>query len=94
MRASCGSSCRSRIRIYGADNPDRLRGGYLDGCILDEYATLDPREMWEAPIAAVAARLAEPGSKARNERGALSVHDFKKLSGARIVWPLSISAST
>lgn len=32
----------SRIRIYGADNPDRLRGGYVDGCILDEYADMAP----------------------------------------------------
>lgn len=32
----------SRIRIYGADNPDRLRGGYIDGCILDEYADIAP----------------------------------------------------
>jgi phage terminase large subunit len=32
----------SRIRIYGADNPDRLRGGYFDGCILDEYADMAP----------------------------------------------------
>ena len=33
----------SRIRLYGADNYDRLRGGYLDGVILDEYADMDPR---------------------------------------------------
>lgn len=32
-----------RIRLYGADNYDRLRGGYLDGVILDEYADMDPR---------------------------------------------------
>ena len=32
----------SRIRIHGADNPDRLRGGYLDGVILDEYADMRP----------------------------------------------------
>lgn len=32
----------SRIRIYGADNPDRLRGGYFDGCVLDEYADMAP----------------------------------------------------
>jgi len=73
--------------LEGGDAVDRLRGGYLDGCILDEYATLDPREMWEAPIAAVAARLAEPGSKSRNERGALSVGDFKRLPGVRKLWP-------
>jgi hypothetical protein len=33
---------RFRIRIYGADYPDRLRGGYVDGCILDEYADMRP----------------------------------------------------
>lgn len=32
----------SRIRLYGADNPDRLRGLYLDGVVLDEYADMDP----------------------------------------------------
>lgn len=32
-----------RMRLYGADNYDRLRGGYLDGVILDEYADMDPR---------------------------------------------------
>jgi len=31
-----------RIRLYGADNPDRLRGLYLDGVVLDEYADMQP----------------------------------------------------
>lgn len=31
-----------RIRIYGADNPDRLRGIYLDGAVLDEFGDMDP----------------------------------------------------
>lgn len=30
----------ARIRIHGADNPDRLRGGYLSGVVLDEYADM------------------------------------------------------
>ncbi len=30
------------IRIHGADNPDRLRGSYLDGVVLDEYADMRP----------------------------------------------------
>ena len=30
------------IRIHGADNPDRLRGSYLDGVVLDEYAQMRP----------------------------------------------------
>lgn len=33
----------ARIRLYGADNYDRMRGIYLDGVVLDEYADMDPR---------------------------------------------------
>jgi phage terminase large subunit len=32
----------ARIRLYGADNPDLLRGLYLDGIILDEYGDMHP----------------------------------------------------
>ncbi len=32
----------ARIRLYGADNPDRLRGLFLDGVVLDEYADMRP----------------------------------------------------
>lgn len=32
----------NRIRLYGADNPNALRGLYLDGAILDEYADMRP----------------------------------------------------
>lgn len=32
----------ARVRLYGADNPDRLRGVYHDGIILDEYADQHP----------------------------------------------------
>ena len=34
-----------RISLYGADNPDSLRGIYLDGCIIDEVAQV-PRSLW------------------------------------------------
>ena len=33
----------ARIRLYGAENPDRLRGLYFDGVGLDEYAQMRPR---------------------------------------------------
>jgi phage terminase large subunit len=33
---------RLRIMLLGAENPGTLRGIYLDGCILDEYAEMDP----------------------------------------------------
>lgn len=32
----------ARVRVHGADNPDRLRGAYLDGVVLDEYADMRP----------------------------------------------------
>ncbi len=32
----------ARISLYGADNPDSLRGIYLDGTVLDEYADFPP----------------------------------------------------
>ncbi len=79
-------------RAYGADaNPSqRISRIKLDApcdtvlLVLLDNATLEPREMWEAPYAAVCACLSKPGSKAR-ERGALGVPAFKKI--ARRVWP-------
>ncbi len=38
-----------RIRLYGADNADRLRGLYFDGVVLDEYALMHPR-IWPEVI--------------------------------------------
>jgi phage terminase large subunit len=38
-----------RIRLYGADNYERLRGLYLDGVVLDEYGDMDPRA-WQEVI--------------------------------------------
>ena len=44
-------------------------------------------EIWEAKRSAILAALAEPGSKARNERGALGVSKFKSIGKRR--WPLA-----
>lgn len=38
-----------RLRIYGADNPDSLRGVYLDGVVFDEYG-LQPPTIWQEVI--------------------------------------------
>ena len=35
----------ARITLYGADNPDAIRGAYLDGVVLDEYADIGT-EVW------------------------------------------------
>ncbi len=55
--------------------------------VMLDRSTLDPVEIWEAPFPAVVARLAEPGSVARNERGAMAISDFKRL-GMK-VWPVA-----
>jgi len=79
-------------RAYGEDaKPGQRLGTIKQGAACDtvllvllDNRTLEPREMWEAPYSAVAARLALPGSKAR-ARGALGVSEFKRL--ATRIWP-------
>jgi len=34
---------KARIRLYGAENYDRIRGLYLDGVVIDETGDIDPR---------------------------------------------------
>lgn len=51
--------------------------------VLLDNATLEAREMWEAPYPVVVALLERPGSRSR-ERGALGVSEFKRV--AQRVW--------
>lgn len=46
----------ARVRLYGADNYDRIRGVYLDGVILDEYADMPPAAWGEVIRPALADR--------------------------------------
>ena len=46
----------SQIRIYGADNPDSLRGLYFDGAVLDEYGLMPSRTFTEVVRPALADR--------------------------------------
>ena len=46
----------ARVRLYGADNHDRLRGIYLDGVVLDEYADMPPQAWSEVIRPALADR--------------------------------------
>lgn len=39
----------ARVRLYGADNYDRMRGIYLDGVVMDEYADM-PSAAWAEVI--------------------------------------------
>lgn len=47
---------KGRIRLYGADNFERLRGIYLDGVVLDEFGDMDPRAWQEVIRASLADR--------------------------------------
>jgi hypothetical protein len=79
-------------RAYGHDaKPGQRLGIIKRGATCDrvllvllDNRTLELREIWEAPMAAVDERLRVPVSKA-HDRGALGVREFKKL--ARRVWP-------
>ncbi len=46
----------ARIRLYGAENPDSLRGIYFDGVVMDEYAQMSPRAWTEIISPALADR--------------------------------------
>ena len=46
----------SRIRLFGGDNPDALRGIYLDGVVLDEPAQMKPRLYTEVILPLLADR--------------------------------------
>lgn len=39
----------ARIKLFGADNPDALRGLYFDGVVFDEFADMRP-EAWDAVV--------------------------------------------
>lgn len=39
----------ARVRLYGAENYDRMRGLYLDGVVLDEFGDMDPAA-WTAVV--------------------------------------------
>ncbi|MCP4660997.1 MAG: hypothetical protein GY856_36815 [bacterium] len=45
------------IRVAGLDKPQRLEGGFIDGCVLDEYADMKP-DVWSKHIRA---GLSSPG---------------------------------
>jgi hypothetical protein len=62
----------ARIRLYGADNYDRMRGIYLDGVVLDEYADMDPRAWAEVIRPLYPTAKAGQRSSARQRAGTLS----------------------
>lgn len=85
---------KARCIPYGASKAQRLGSIKIDSpwdsvllVLLTEDLTAEA--IWEADREAVVEALSAPGSKARNERGALAVSKFKSIG--RRVWPLADS---
>ena len=85
-----------KLQIKGRCLPEKYKPGQRIGSIrlihdwdavllvlLDE--NFDALEIWEADRENITAALELPGSKSRNERGALSVSKFKQIGKLR--WP-------
>lgn len=85
---------KARCIPYGASKAQRLGSIKIDSpwdsvllVLLTEDLTAEA--IWEADREAVVEALSAPGSKARNERGALGVSKFKSIG--RQVWPMADS---
>lgn len=86
-----GRKLQIKTRCFGADATPGQRLGSIkldtewDAILLVLLdADLRPTAIWEAERGAVREALTAPGSKARNERGALGVAKFKSIG--RQVW--------
>lgn len=89
-------NARVRYQIKGraVAKADRYKGmvpKIVDGgfdyvlLVLLDRATLDAIEIWQAERDSVMRRLDAPGGRARNERRAMAISQFKSI--ARKVWP-------
>ncbi len=78
---------------YGGRCPSIKCGDLFDVVllVLIDKDTMQPREIWEADEKSVIERLAEgadaKASKARNERGAMGINQFKNIG--RLIWSLA-----
>lgn len=75
----------ARIRIHGADNPDRLRGAYLDGVILDEYADMRP-SVWGEVIRPMLADRQGWATFIGTPKGRNEFHDIYERAGINPGW--------
>ena len=75
----------ARISLYGADNPDSLRGLYLDGVVLDEYAQMSPR-VWSEVIRPTLTDREGWAVFIGTPRGHNQFYDLYQEAGQRIGW--------
>lgn len=84
----------ARIRLFGGDNPDALRGLYLDGVILDEYADMRPR-VWGEIIRPLLADRQGWAVFIGTPKGHNAFYDIWRTAQAMDTWfATSIKAST
>lgn len=92
---------RFQIKGRAVSPNDRYRGrvpkiglgGKFDTVLLVllDKTTFEAIEIWKATRRKVEKRLTDPGSRARNERGQMSISQFKSI--AKKVWPASAKSS-
>jgi len=87
IKGRCILETSKRSQQVGAVKLEKEWDGVLLVLMDEEF---EPLEIFEADRPAVTAALQEPGSKARNERGALAVSTFKSIG--RRVWSRNIGA--
>jgi hypothetical protein len=81
------------VSLYGADNPDSLRGVYFDGVILDEFGDCRPT-LWAEVIVPTLADRKGWGIVMGTPRGENQFYDFFKLSKIDPDWfSLELKAS-
>lgn len=94
IRDFSGTRVRFQIKGRAVASASRYRGmvpKIVDGdfeyvlLVLLDNATLDAIEIWQADRESVMKRLDAPGGRARNERRAMAISQFKSI--ARRVWP-------
>jgi phage terminase large subunit len=75
----------ARIRLYGAENYDRIRGLYLDGAIIDEAGDIDPRAFPEVVRPALSDRRGW-ATFIGTPKGRNAFFDYHKLAEAEPNW--------
>lgn len=75
----------SRIRLYGSDNYDAMRGIYLDGVIMDEYADHHP-QAWREVIRPALADRQGWATFIGTSKGKNAFHDIHTLAESSDDW--------
>lgn len=83
-----------RVRLFGADNPDALRGQYFDGLILDEFGDFDPR-VWTDVLRPTLSDRNGWAAFAGTPRGKNTFYDLRQRAASRAdgweLWELKAS---